>query len=200
MCGFLSFYHSVYYFRTWYLGLPDFIFPSHGHPYLVHTRTWELCLLGSRRPCSSFHTQQFPTVNHRRVFLGLAVLAHGFRWDPLAGSSHVCCCCSFTLVLSVCHLHVSPPSAQWSDEVPFPSWNLLTWWEGVFQGTFQPPLLPGFHQCVSSRTFLHQFLEHSCFYTFLKPASYLTRVPVAPNLFLQFLHFSRLWSLTLSSP
>lgn len=197
MCGFLSFYHSVYYFRTWYLGLPDFIFPSHGHPYLVHTRTWELCLLGSRRPCSSFHTQQFPTVNHRRVFLGLAVLAHGFRWDPSQGAVMFAVvvrlpwCCQF--VISVCPQHL--PS-----KVPFPSWNLLTWWEGVFQGTFQPPLLPGFHQCVSSRTFLHQFLEHSRFYTFLKPASYLTWVPVAPNLFLQFLHFSRLWSLTLSSP
>lgn len=28
---------------------------------------------------------------------------------PLAGSSHICCCCSFTLVLSVCHVCVSPP-------------------------------------------------------------------------------------------
>lgn len=118
---------------------------------------------------------------------------------PLAGSSHVCRCCLSTLVLSVCHLCVSPPSPQWGDEVPFPSWNLLTWW-GVFQVTFQPPLLPGFHQCVSFRTFLHQFLVHSHFYTFLKPASYLTQLPVAPNLFLQFLHFSRLRSLTLSSP
>lgn len=110
MCGFLSFYHSVYYFRTWYLGLSDFIFPSHGHPYLVHTRTWELCLLGSRRPCSSFHTQQFPTVNHRRVFLGLAVLAHGFRWDPSQGAVMFAVvvrlpwCCQF--VISVCPQHL----------------------------------------------------------------------------------------------
>lgn len=59
-------------------------------------------------------------------------------------SSCVCRSCSFTLVLSVCHLCVSPPSAQGSDEVPFPSWNLLTWWEGVFHGTFQPPLFRAF--------------------------------------------------------
>lgn len=115
-------------------------------------------------------------------------------------SSCVCRSCSFTLVLSVCHLCVSPPFAQGSDEVPFPSWNLLTWWEGVLHGTFQPPLLQGFRQCVSPRTFLHQFPEHSHFYAFLKHASYLSRVSVAPNLFLQLRYFSRLQSLTLSSP
>lgn len=90
-------------------------------------------------------------------------LGSGVQMRPLVGSSHVCRCCSFTSVLSVSHLCLSPPSAQWSAEVPFPSWNLLTWWEGVLQGTFQPQPLPGFRQHVSFRTFLHQFLEHSHF-------------------------------------
>lgn len=79
-------------------------------------------------------------------------LGSGVQMGPLVGSSHVCRC-SFTSVLLVSHLCVSPPSAQWSAEVPFPSWNLLTWWEGVLQGTFQPPLPPGFRQSGHSEHF-----------------------------------------------
>lgn len=99
------------------------------------------------------------------------------QMKPLTGSSCVCWCC----LLIVCHLCVSLPFAQCNEVVPFllpptplplcPTWLLLR--RSALRSHSHRHCFQAFVSFLSFRN-----ISWSCFYSFLKRASYLSGIPL----------------------